>query len=110
MDQIYGNAFITIAAAAAKNVHQGIFCSRKIPKIVQLPHKSQDPYDYITWDDICGQREKVRPFIQPLMGITGGYIVDQGFDLQIKNDVVEVPGAWTNNVSRTVVTNIISTT
>lgn len=53
MDQIYGNAFITIAAAAAKNVHQGIFRSRKIPKIVQLPHKSQDPYDYITWDDIC---------------------------------------------------------
>jgi regulator of sigma D len=54
MDQIYGNAFIKIAAAAAKNVHQGIFRTRKIPKIVQLPHKSQDPYDYIKWDDICG--------------------------------------------------------
>jgi regulator of sigma D len=34
MDQIYGNAFIKIAAAAAKNVHQGIFRSRKILKIV----------------------------------------------------------------------------
>lgn len=44
------------------------------------------------------------------MGITRGYIVDQGFDLQIKNDVVEVPGAWRNNVSKTVVTNIISIT
>jgi hypothetical protein len=48
MAEIYGNAFLTIAAAAASDVHQGIFNERCIPTLFRMPYGSKDAYEYIT--------------------------------------------------------------
>lgn len=48
MDQIYGNSFLTIAAGVSPDVRQGIFHVRSMPKLVQLYHKSQVSFEYLT--------------------------------------------------------------
>ncbi|KAL5313504.1 hypothetical protein ACEPPN_017924 [Leptodophora sp. 'Broadleaf-Isolate-01'] len=48
MAEIYGNAFLTIAAAAASDVHQGIFNERYIPKLFRMPYGPNDTYEYMT--------------------------------------------------------------